>query len=241
VRRLIDFLTNMDARAWRSLAVSFVLFGGVGIIFLLGAPALGLGDAVGVKRWLSLAHGPWALPIAVAAFAVLAFLGAPQFALIAAAVVVFGPWTGSLYSWIGTLVSSLVGFWLGRLFGARMIRDLRSQGVDRFMALVGKNGLMASLVVRLVPAAPFIVVNMAAGVTAMRWLDFALGTAIGIVPKIVITAFAGHSAARAFTGGGSGAVLLLALAAAIWIGSAFVARRWLRAHEPAADARDDAR
>jgi hypothetical protein len=30
LRRLIDFFTNMDARAWRTVAVSFVLFGGVG-------------------------------------------------------------------------------------------------------------------------------------------------------------------------------------------------------------------
>ena len=121
VRRLIDFLTNMDARAWRSLAVSFVLFGGVGTLLLLGAPELGLNQA-GVQRWLTLAHGPWALPAAVAAFAALAFLGAPQFVLIAAAVVVFGPWTGSLYSWIGTLVSAQIGFELGRAFGGGLIQ-----------------------------------------------------------------------------------------------------------------------
>jgi len=234
VRRLIAFLTNMDARAWRSLAVSFVLFGGVGTVFVIGAPLLGINGEADVQHWLTFAHGPWALPVAVGAFAALAFLGAPQFVLIAAAVVVFGPWVGSLYSWIGTLVSSLIGFWLGRLFGAGMIRNLKSQGVDRFMGLVGKNGLMASLVVRLVPAAPFIVVNMAAGVTAMRVLDFAIGTGIGIIPKILLTAFAGHSVVQAFTGGGWGALLLLALAAAIWIGSALVARRWLKSREAAA-------
>jgi uncharacterized membrane protein YdjX (TVP38/TMEM64 family) len=233
VRRLIDFLTNMDARAWRSLAVSFVLFGGVGTVFLFGAPLLGVNGQAGVQHWLALARGPWALPIAVGAFAALAFLGAPQFVLIAAAAVVFGPWTGSLYSWIGTFVSSLIGFGLGRAFGAGMIRDLNSQGVDRFMALVGRNGLMASLIVRLVPAAPFIVVNMAAGVTAMRAADFAIGTGIGIVPKILLTAFAGNSVVRAFNGGGLGAFALLALAAAIWIGSAFFARRWLKASEAA--------
>ena len=38
--RLTQFLTNMDAKAWRAFAVSFVLFGGVGCVFLLGAPAL---------------------------------------------------------------------------------------------------------------------------------------------------------------------------------------------------------
>ena len=59
------------------------------------------------------------------------------------------------------------------------------------MKLIGKNGFMASLIVRLVPSAPFIVVNMAAGVTPMKVRDFVAGTAIGIIPKIALTAFAG--------------------------------------------------
>jgi uncharacterized membrane protein YdjX (TVP38/TMEM64 family) len=232
MRRLVLFITNMDAKAWRSLAVTFVLFGGVGLLITLGAPALGLNQA-GVQRWLALAHGPWALPAAVAGFALLAFLGAPQFVLIAAAVVVFGPWTGALYSWIGTMVSAQIGFELGRLFGGRFIRDLRSEGVDRFMALVGKNGFMASLVVRLVPAAPFVVVNMASGVAGVRRLDFAGGTALGIVPKILITAFAGGSIVAAMNGAGWIQLALLAVAAALWLGSALVARRWLKAREAA--------
>jgi uncharacterized membrane protein YdjX (TVP38/TMEM64 family) len=234
VRRLIAFITNMDAKAWRSVLVSFVLFGGVGMVFLLGAPALGLTGNAGVERWLKLAQGPWALPAAVAAFAVLAFLGAPQVVLIAAAAVVFGPWTGSLYSWIGTFVSALIGFELGRAFGGGLIRDLKSPGLERFMALIGKNGLMASLIIRLVPAAPFIVVNMAAGTARVRRADFALGTAIGILPKILLTAFAGGTVTAAFHGGGLLQLGLLAAAIAIWVGAAFFARRWLRAREDAA-------
>ena len=232
--RLIQFVTNMDAKAWRALGVSFLLFGGVGCVFLLGAPALGLTGKAGVEHWLTLAKGPWALPVAVAAFAALAFLGAPQVVLIAAAAVVFGPVTGSLYSWIGTFVSALIGFELGRLTGARLIRDLGSRGVDRFMALVGRNGFMASLIIRLVPAAPFIVVNMAAGTARVRRADFAAGTAIGILPKILLTAFAGGTLTAAFNGGGALEIGLLALAILIWVGSALLARRWLRAREAAA-------
>jgi len=168
MRRLIAFFTNMDAKAWRSVVISFVLFGGVGVVFLVGAPALRLTGKAGVEHWLVLARGPWALPVAVAAFAALAFLGAPQVVMIAAAAVVFGPWQGSLYAWIGTFVSAQIGFELGRLFGGGLIRDLNSKGVDRFMGLIGQNGFMASLVIRLVPAAPFIVVNMAAAVANVR-------------------------------------------------------------------------
>ncbi|HWF76739.1 MAG TPA: VTT domain-containing protein [Caulobacteraceae bacterium] len=232
--RISQFVTNMDAKAWRSLVVSFVLFGGVGLVFVLGAPELGLTGKAGVEHWLALAKGPWALPVAVAAFAVLAFLGAPQVVLIAAAAVVFGPWTGSLYSWIGTFVSALIGLELGRLFGGRLIRDLNSRGVDRFIALVGRNGFMASLIIRLVPAAPFIVVNMAAGAARVRRRDFALGTAIGIVPKILLTAFTGGAVTAAFSGGGVIEIALLALAVLLWVGSAWLARRWLRAREAAA-------
>ena len=48
----------MDTRAWRSLAVSFALFGGVGLVFLLGAKLLGITGAGAARQWLALARGP---------------------------------------------------------------------------------------------------------------------------------------------------------------------------------------
>jgi uncharacterized membrane protein YdjX (TVP38/TMEM64 family) len=234
MRRLFAFLTNMDAKAWRALLVSFVLFGGVGLVFLFGAQVLGFNGEATVERWLGAASGPWALPVAVAAFAVLAFLGVPQFMLIAAAVVAFGPMAGFAYSWIGTMVSSLVGFYLGRLAGARTLATFSGEGLKQFIDLVGRNGLFASLVVRLVPSAPFIVVNMAAGVTTMRVLDFAVGTGLGIVPKIVLTAFAGNSLARVMRGqGSSGHVLAVVAVVVVWLVIGWYARKWLKAREAA--------
>jgi uncharacterized membrane protein YdjX (TVP38/TMEM64 family) len=234
MRRLFAFLSNMDAKAWRALLVSFVLFGGVGLVFLFGAQVLGFGGEATVEHWLGAASGPWALPVAVAAFAALAFLGVPQFMLIAAAVVAFGPWAGFAYSWIGTMVSSLVGFYLGRLAGARTLSAFSGEGLKRFMELVGRNGFFASLIVRLVPSAPFIVVNMAAGVTPMRVFAFAVGTGLGIVPKIALTAFAGNSLARVMKGqGGPGHVLGLVAVAVVWLGIGWYARKWLKAREAA--------
>jgi uncharacterized membrane protein YdjX (TVP38/TMEM64 family) len=234
MKALINFVLNMDAKAWRAVAVSFLLFGGVGLVFLFGAPLMGLDGEAAVEGWLGSVHGIWGLPVAVGAFAVLAFLGVPQIVLIAAAVVAFGPWLGMGYSWIGTLVSAQVGFWMGRLFGARLLRDIGGQGVNRFMTLIGQNGFLASLIVRLVPSAPFIVVNMAAGVTPMRMRDFSGGTAIGIIPKIVLTAFAGNSIVQSLKGQGTWFhYLTLAGVAAVWIGVGWYARRWLKAHEAA--------
>jgi len=232
MRRLFDFISNMDAKAWRALAVSFVLFGGVGLVFLFGAQVLGFNGEATVERWLGAASGPWSLPVAVAAFAILAFVGIPQFMLIAAAVVAFGPWTGFAYSWIGTMVSSLVGFYLGRVAGARTLASFSGEGLKRFIELVGRNGFFASLIVRLVPSAPFIVVNMAAGVTPMRVLDFAVGTGLGIVPKIALTCFAGNSLARVMRGQAhSGHFIALALIVVVWLGIGWFARIWLKRRE----------
>ena len=49
-----------------------------------------------------------------------------------------------------------------------------------------KNGFMTSLVVRLVPTGPAILVNLAAGVSRMKFQHFVAGTAIGIIPKILV-------------------------------------------------------
>jgi uncharacterized membrane protein YdjX (TVP38/TMEM64 family) len=228
MRRILQFLSDMDAQAWRTLLVSFLLFGGVGLVFVFGAQVLGFSGEATVERWMGAAHGPLALPIAVAAFAALAFVGVPQFMLIAAAVVAFGGWVGFAYSWIGTMVSAMVGFYIGRAAGAKALARFSGDGVKRFMDHVGRNGFLASLIVRLVPSAPFIVVNMAAGVTPMRTLDFAGGTALGIVPKIALTAFAGASIARILRGEIGRDLIWLVVLVAAWIGVGWGARLWLR-------------
>jgi uncharacterized membrane protein YdjX (TVP38/TMEM64 family) len=201
------------------------------VVFVFGAQLLGVDSEQTLEGWLGAARGPWSLPVAVAAFAALAFIGTPQIVLIAAAVVAFGPLAGAAYSWIGTLVSSLVGFYLGRAAGARVLERFSGDGVRRFMGLVGENGFLASLIVRLVPSAPFIVVNMAAGVTPMRARDFVLGTGIGIVPKIALTAFAGASIVQLMKGEIGRHWLELGAIVAIWLGIGWYARRWLGRRE----------
>ena len=235
MRGLIRFILDMDARAWRTVLVSFLLFGGAGLVFVIAGAAFGFHGQASVQQWLGLAaKSPFSLLIAVVAFAVLAFAGAPQVVLIAAAVVAFGPWLGALYSWIGTMISAAIGFWLGRATGGRLLQRAGGERLNRFIGMIGRNGLLASLVIRLVPSAPFLVVNMAAGVTPMRFSAFVLGTALGVVPKIALTAMAGRSVAEAGRGASGNLWIsfgLLALALLAWIGIGLLARRWIRRKE----------
>ena len=197
-----EVFPELTHRPYTRAAVAFLLFGGVGLVFALGAGVLGASGPATAARWLAEARGPWALPAAVAVFAALAFLGVPQFVLIAAAVAAFGPDLGAAYSWIGTLVSALIGYALGRVAGGRILALAPGDMLTRFTDLTRRHGLIASLAVRLTPFAPFVLVNVAAGTAGVGAASFIVGTGIGIVPKIALTAFAGASIVRAVGGGG---------------------------------------
>lgn len=223
---------------------AFVLFGGVGMLMTLGLPVLGVDGVNTAERLLASAEGAYAFPITVLAFAILAFLGVPQVVLIGAAMVAFGPWVGGLYSWAGTLVSALIGFFLGRKFGAKLLRDIAGERVKRLLDVIGQNGFMASVMVRQAPLAPFVVVNMAAGITPMRSREFTAGTAIGIIPKILLIALGGHALAEtakeAFRKPLNQALadpkvlvalVMLALGIGFWIWAGWMARSWFKRRE----------
>ena len=174
------------------------------------------------------ADTPWSLPVSIGVFMVGAFLGIPQFVLIAAAVFAFGPWTGFLWSWISTLCSGTLTFWTGRLVGAEAFQRLAGRRATSLSEFVGENAFFTSAVVRNVPAGPFVLVNMAFGVSHARWLPYLAGIAVGMVPKAAIIAFAGQGLLSAL--GGSLWLSLLAGAALIllWLAIGIGSRRYLR-------------
>ncbi len=214
---------------WRRAATGFVLLGGLGLIFLFGAAVLRLSGPKAAAAWLSAAQGPLALPAAVAAFAALAFLGVPQFVLIAAAVATFGPWLGAVYSWVGTVVSALLGFAMARIWGRGLAALATGATISRLMGLIARNGFIASLVIRLVPFAPFVAINVAAGLTSIGLLDFTAGTALGILPKIILTAMAGRTVGAVMARGRWDLpIALLILAGVVWGAATLAARRWMK-------------
>ena len=67
-------------------------------------------------------------------------------------------------------------------------------------------------------------VNMAFGVSSAKYSNFALGMALGILPKIALIAFAGQSLFAAMKGNPGLAILAAIIAAAIYAAIALYAR-----------------
>jgi len=173
----------------------------------------------------SLSDSPWAIPITIALFCALAFIGAPQWMLITGTVLAFGVWEGGALSWVGSLTSASLGFGIGHKLGADRLQRVDASLVQKLTAAVQKNGFMTSLVVRLVPTGPAILVNLAAGVSRMKFQHFVAGTAIGIIPKILVICLI----SRGLISGLSGSLMAIFFAglAVVAIVLSWVARKHL--------------
>lgn len=206
------------ARSRNALWLGLGLGATVITLFLLGKTGvLGSLEAF-ITQMQIMADTPWALPAVIALFTGAAFVGLPQFGLIGAAVVAFGPVNGALYSWVATMVSGSVTFWLGRFSGEAAVARFSGRRAARFAEFVGRNAFAASLIVRNVPTGPFLIVNMAFGALRANYFAFLAGMAIGSLPKILLVTFAGQSLMSAVTGSPLLAAGLAVLAAMIFGG-----------------------
>lgn len=236
MKTFLAFLNNMDARAWRTVWVSLTLLVGVGAMIVVGKTGVIEIDKDVEILLGQLRSGPWALPAVVALFCVSAYVAAPQFLLIAACVVAFGPWNGFLYSMAGTVASGVLTFYTGRLAGAAFVRRYGGETVNRMSRFIGRNDFLASLIVRNVPTAPAIVVNMAFGASHAKFWRYIAGLAIGSIPKTLIVALLGQSVLSAMGGGLILAVAVVLVVVGIWLTVALAARKAVRGEPGAPDA-----
>lgn len=227
------FLTSMDRRAWRAVGVTAALFAAMAVVFMVGRTFMDGGAERELEVWLQgFSDGPWGLPAVIFLFTAAAFVGAPQFVLIAACVVAFGPWLGFLYSWFATVVSAAVTFWVGRLAGAKSLERFGGGVLNRMSRYVGENAFSGSFIIRNVPSAPFIVVNMAFGVSRASFWQFLAGCALGVLPKTALVAFFGGSFMTAVAGDGVWTSAILAAIGVGWLGVMLLARQILRRRAP---------
>lgn len=227
--RLTDFANNMDARAWRAVAVSVGMVVIVAVMLVIGRLYYGAEIEAFIDSTLGEARrSHLGLPVTILVFVLTAYVGVPQIVLIGACVVAFGPEEGFWWSWIATIASGVATYYTGRLSSGATRKRFGGATGGRFTRFMGKNGFLASLIVRFVPTAPFVVVNMAFGAARVGIWAFIGGLALGVLPKTAIVAFAGDGIMDALEGKWGSAAIAGAVAIALWIIVAVVVRKWLR-------------
>jgi phospholipase D1/2 len=141
----------------------------------------------------------------------------PVIVLIAATAATLGPWIGALSATIGVLLSSLLLFIIGRLLGHRRLQAVLGSRALRVQHRIVGRGIVAVAMVRMVPIAPFTLVNVLAGASQLRLSDFLIGTLLGMAPGIVTMALLGAQIADFAKNASWANAFPLALTIVLWI------------------------
>jgi len=183
-----------------------------------------LGEAVNLAALIKLARSVDALPFTPLAvllgYVVAGLLMVPVSLLIGVTGIVFGPLAGGLYAAAGTLLSAAVSYGVGRWLGNDGVHRLLGARLERISRRLSRQGIVAMAITRLLPVAPFTVVNMLAGALRIRFRYYLIGTFLGMAPGIAITVTFAHHLAEAVRYPSPEAIAVLAGVVVLLIGTA---------------------
>ena len=123
---------------------------------------------------------------AVSGFALAVSLAIPLTFLTLVTLVAFGPWVGFAYSLAGALAGACLSYSIGHFLGSEVLERMAGERVNLISRRLSRRGVLTIIVVRMVPIAPFAIVNMITGATHISLRDVLLGTVIGMTPGTLI-------------------------------------------------------
>ena len=221
-------------------------------VLLLFATVLALAAAwrwTPMQQWLDVRElvamaavvrdSPYALALVIALYVVGSLLVVPLTLLLVATLVTFGPWEGTVYALLGAQASAMTTYGIGRLLGRSFLQRFGGRGVNRLSRRLGGSGVLAVFVVRMVPVAPFTLVNMVAGASHIRARDFALGNFLGLVPGTLALGLFADRAVALVRQPDLAAIVLLAVVIVASAAALIALRRWVT-RSRAADRRKSA-
>lgn len=146
------------------------------------------------------ASHPLAPLLVIPAFVAGSIVIAPVTGMIALCALLFTPWVASLAAIAGTLASTVVNYEIGNHLGKAVERRAPRNLLER-MRTLGRSADTFSLAgLRLIPIAPFAIINLLAGTAHVPLRPFLLGTLLAMGPGIVLICYSVDRARAALAG-----------------------------------------
>jgi uncharacterized membrane protein YdjX (TVP38/TMEM64 family) len=179
--------------AWRARRLWLAL--GALLLAALAASHFGafwyLGNASRLRN-LVLAMGPAGPVLFIVMFTAFEAFGLPGVVFVGAAPLVWPLWLAIVFSWAGGVGAALLGFFFARTIGRDWVRRRMPPRFRRYDEHLSGRGMLSVLVARLLffMAPP---VHWMFGLSSVGWPVYLAGTAIGLLPGIVLVSFSGKS------------------------------------------------
>jgi uncharacterized membrane protein YdjX (TVP38/TMEM64 family) len=203
------------------------------ILVITGSAILGrflLRDDFEVKHLVAALRGStgsgWRLGAFTLAFGVGTTLFVPSIVLMVTAGAIWGFWPGWLVVWVAANVWANVHFSVGRWGGGDVFREaLERRGWAWLVREFDRGGVWGTTMVRQFPI-PFMLVNLAAGASPVRWKHFVVGNALGLLPNCIIYTQIAAALIDGVEGARARALFRVAVAATSIIGLGVLVRWW---------------
>lgn len=215
-----------ESPAKRSGSRRRIWLGAAVLLLLLGMAAVWrwtpLAEEFEIRRitaWaFSLRANPARPAIVLAGYLIGSFISFPVTVLILATALVFGPLAGMFYSFVGCLIGAVATYAFGYFLGRDFVQRMMGSKWQKLEHQITQSGILAVATLRLIPVAPFTVVNVISGAFQVPFRDYVIGSLLGLAPGIVVTNLFAHQLESAIRNPGMGSFVLLGIliAASIW-------------------------
>lgn len=183
------------------LLAAFVTLWASGVTRQISWGALSRNQAV-LTDWVG-AHPIVAPTLYMLIYAAAVLISLPEAAVLTvAAGLLFGTLSGGILAVLGSSAGAIALFLAVRYRLADAISARRGKFLDAIRLGLQRDGFSYLLAIRLVPAFPFWLVNLAAALSGMRLLPYAAATVLGIMPATFVYASIGAGLGNVLSAGG---------------------------------------
>jgi len=140
--------------------------------------------------------GDWAPVVFILVYAACTVLCFPVGLFTIASGLIFGMWKGTITSWAGSILGSSIAFILGQKIFQSCVEEM-AERYPPFMALdkaIAQNAWKIVFLLRLSPLVPFNIFNYLLSLTSVKFLDYTMATAVGLVIPTVLWVYVGTAA-----------------------------------------------
>jgi phosphatidylserine/phosphatidylglycerophosphate/cardiolipin synthase-like enzyme/uncharacterized membrane protein YdjX (TVP38/TMEM64 family) len=182
---------------------SIMIMIGVTIVAVLGGLMFWASQSIewlssdSINAFLEKSRGTYfALPTVLLVYVIGGILFFPVTVLSLAVAAIFGPIWGPIYGIMGALLSSAILFGIGKVSGNAGLRKIGGPKVAAVDEKLKRSGIVGVAAIRMLPVAPFSLVNLVAGISSIGIIQFLIGTFLGMFPPMIAKGLVGDSIAQ---------------------------------------------
>lgn len=170
-----------------------------------------------ISAFLEKSRGTYfALPTVLLVYVVGGLLFFPVTVLSLAVAAIFGPVWGPVYGIMGALLSSAILFAIGKVAGNSGLRKMGGPKVATIDDKLKRSGIVGVAAIRMLPVAPFSLVNLVAGISSIGIVQFLVGTFLGMFPPMIAKGLVGDSIAQIWQNPSVATISYLAIGIVLW-------------------------